>query len=150
MPIISGGGGGSGALSSSLTQKLAAPVTMVNSAQFYDAVSISCAAGTWFVSWQMCFQDIVTTAQSNAYTGRLWDGTTTYSEAEIDSASAINAQGFAWSVAGSALIVLAVTTTLKISGANSHGSSAGQINSDPVSNSSGAHVATQMTGLKVA
>lgn len=126
--------GGGSITSTSAT--IAAPVTIVNASTFYDGPSVSCVAGTWLVVWQMGFSILTTTAQSNQWCGRLWDGTTTYSEQETSTTPAANQQGFGFPVSGNALITLGSTTTLKISGACSHGSSATQINSDPQFSSS--------------
>ena len=129
---------------------LAAPVTIVNSNTYYDGPSASFAAGTWFVWWQMQFDVIVATVQSYEFTGRLWDGTTTYSEAQQDSVPSADTTGFAFAVCGVALITLGSTTTLKLSGACIRAFSASRIASDPTQNSSGSHVATQLRGLRVA
>lgn len=128
-----------------------ADATIVNANTATDATgcSASFAAGTWLCTWQMTFQVIVATAQAYQHTGRLWDGTTTYSEAQVDCTPAASANGFSFCCAGSALIVLGGTTTLKLTGYSIRGSSASKIAREVSQNSATSHFPTRLVGVKV-
>lgn len=86
---------------------LAADVTMTTSGTFYDGPSVSLAAGTWLVVGSVIVykSGAIVTA-----TGKLWDGTTVESSTQGTSA---NGKPVQLSLFG--ILVLAATTTIKIS-----------------------------------
>lgn len=129
-----------------------ADATIVNANTATDATgcSASFGAGTWLITWQMTFQVIVATAQAYQHTGRLWDGTTTYSESQVDCTPAASASGFSFQAGGTALVVLGSTTTLKLTGFSIRGSSASKIAREVNQNSATSHFATRMVGVQVA
>lgn len=179
-PVISGGGtGGGGAISGvSITGTAAAgfvplassasagtwsypslttaqasitsPVTIVTAGTFVDGPSITIVAGTWLIAWKILFQVIVTTSQSYAFTGRLWDGTTVYDEGETSFPNAIASLGWSTTYASTHIVTLGAGATLKISGTTNHSSSSAQLSSDPPDSSGATHTATTITGVRLA
>lgn len=130
---------------SSVDYTIGADVTMTNASQWYDGPSGNFVAGTWFIVWKILFKTAVTT-QTEAYSGRLWDGSVVYDEtgAGFPSLAANNNI----MCQGQALVTLAAVTTLKISG---NAARAGQIlAADVQDNSATTHTASRLTGLKIA
>jgi len=99
---------------------------------YSDAVSFSLVAGTWMIAGNATVESPNNTAQRVTY--KLWDGTTVYQAGE----AACNAMGGSTkgyvSVPVSGLIVLAGTTTIKISVAST---AASLIKATPGDNSTG-------------
>lgn len=92
MTSQSGSGGASGTAGGALTGTypspsisngaavLAAPVTMTNANQFYDAVTLNLAAGTWLLLGKAQY---VTGGAAGTMTARLTDGTTTFGNSSV-------------------------------------------------------------------
>lgn len=135
---------------SSVDATLSGDVTIVNANTFYDGPSASLVAGTWLIVWKVLFQVLVTTAQTEFFTAKLWDGTTIYDEMEVGDDHSANLQNAMYPVGGLALVTLASTKTMKVSGASVRGSSGGKLARDVSDNSGTSHTATRMTAIKIA
>lgn len=138
---ISGGGGGS---LSSVDAVLSADVTMTTALTYYDGPSASFAAGTWFIVWKVSVT--APSAAAQAYTARLWDGTTVYDESEEDIANPGSGGETCWG--GVAVVVLGSTATLKISATSARNTTI--MKRDVIQASASSHSATRLSGVKIA
>jgi hypothetical protein len=141
--------GTSGALEA-IDVVLPADVTMVNANTFYDGPSAQFASGIWLICWKMLFVGIASSINSNAFTGRLWDGTTIYDEEEVDDISTADSNGWAFGASSVAVVRLASPTLLKLSGATVRGTSTSKISRDVPTNSGSSHTATRLSAIKIA
>lgn len=137
------GTGGGGASVATVDATLSGDVTMTTANTFYDGPSASFAAGTWLIVWAALFETAGTT--THQYTAKLWDGSTVYDEKQNDAINTNNGHGVL--VNGQAIVTLGGTTTLKVSGADTHNSQ--KMLRDPNANSSGNHTASRLVGYKV-
>ena len=135
--VTGSGGSGGGALTTA-TASLSADVAIGTPNTYVDGVSISLGVGTWLV--------MATASLSGAgiqiITAKLWDGTTVYAS----SSEAIAGAGYAASIAISAVIVVAATTTYKMSVANNQ--STGTLTAAAPANGAGNN-ATRINAVKV-
>ena len=131
---------------------LGADVTMVSATTFYDGPSGSFAAGTWLVLAQTMVKVTVTTSQTYAWQGKLWDGTNIYSESFENSRAAGNMQNWAFHLNTMvAVVTLGGTTTLKTSVQCNRGSSASAIaRTETGLFAGGLNVGSRITGYRLA
>lgn len=130
---------------SSFTEVMGADLTQTNANQYYDAVSHSCAAGTWL--FQAKAHWLTSGSVSHVYTARIWDGTTTYDEGE----AIITTNNDGWVIPSGplfAVVVLGSTTTIKLSTADLRAGQVALRNID--TNSASSHTATKLVGIKIA
>ncbi len=146
---ITGANLGASLALSKIDATLSGDVTMVNANTFYDGPSASFAIGVWMINWKAMIEVIVGTAQSYWWTGRLWDGTTTYDEAEITLSQSVSQNGWSFEVTGFAIVTLAGSATLKVSVAPGRGSSASKLLRDVVDNPATSHTATRLSAIKI-
>lgn len=94
---------------------VAADVTMTTAGTYYDGPSLSLAAGTWLLVGAV--QILAVTNAARTFQAKLWDGTTTISNAvwQVDGTAAAG-QG---TLALSAIVAPGSTTTYKISATSS-------------------------------
>jgi hypothetical protein len=108
------GAAGSGGTITTAEADLGGDVTMTNANQYYDGPSVSLAAGTWFITGTLTVR---AGAANCVLTAQLWDGTTTESSSETRMATS----GAQYTISLSGIIVLAGTTTVKLSAASTAG-----------------------------
>ena len=124
---------------------LTADVSSTGSANtFVDGPSVSLTAGTWHVTWKCNIAGIVA---APVVTVKLWDGTTTWDAQGQYCSNTGNQHVFA----GSAIVVLAATTTVKLSFAynTSGGTEGARMDATPDLNSPG-NYASGINAVKVA
>ena len=144
-PIISGGGSSGGTSLTTVDAHLTADVPLTSGA-YVDGTSASFAAGTWLIVYKcVC---ALSGAQEEEYTARLWDGTTIYDESQNDVQTTAPSAGDVCEVTGLAVVVLAATTTLKVSVRADHASQV--LKQDVTAGSGSSHTATRLSGVKVA
>lgn len=125
---------------------LGADVAMTNSNQFYDGPSASFAAGTWMV-WYKAIIRPSAASNTHDYTVRLWDGTNIYDETDNSTPAAATVTTGV-EVFGVAVVVLASTTTLKVSAADIR--TGCTLARDVFNNSGASHTATRLSAVKIA
>jgi hypothetical protein len=118
---------------------LAADAAMASANTFYDGPNTGSLTGTYLVTAHIT---ALAGAANQTLTARLWDGTTSYAEA-----SALGGAAIGVTLSVSAVVTLSAQT-LKISVASTN--AGGTIKADPTSNSSGAHVATRISYVRIA
>lgn len=128
----------------SQSASLAADVQLPTSNTFVDGPSLSLAAGTWLVTAQATFQRNATTAVH--WLARVTNGTAHYASSQAYKPSV---SGHTASLALSAIVTLAATTTVKIQGATSAGSSTSLMKAATPAAGSGNN-ATQINAVKIA
>lgn len=129
----------------SFQEILGADVTMTNANQYYDALTHSCVAGTWLFIGRIVF--LTSGTNTHSYTARIWDGTTTWDEANIGSIG-LTANGWPFIIPMQAVVTLGSTTTVKLSGVGTRASQV--IQRDVPDNGSSNHTYTKLVGIKVA
>lgn len=131
---------------------LGGDVTMVNATTFYDGPSGSFGAGTWLVMAQTMIKVTATTSQTYGWLGKLWDGTTVYSEAFEGARTAANYTNWAFHLnTMCAIITLGSTTTLKVSVECNRGSSASAIaRTETGLFANGYNLGSRITGYRLA
>ncbi len=148
---ITGANLGASIALSTVDAVLGGDVTIVSANTFVDGPSASFVAGVWLIVWKLQVVPIVNTTTQYFWTAKLWDGTTVYDESEMSFGgfTAANQNGWPTQLKGQALVTLGSTTTLKVSAAEGHGSSASKIARDVPDNGSSSHKASRMTGVKI-
>jgi hypothetical protein len=101
---------GSPVLTSS-SADLGSSVAMTNANQFYDGVTISLAAGTWFIVATCTVNDATGTGGNTTF--KLWDGTTA-----VSSTAATEVTSGVQTATLAGVVVLGGTTTYKMSAAS--------------------------------
>lgn len=131
-------------VSASVSSQTAVPganVAMASANTYYDATSLSLVAGTYLVMGQI---ELASVSANNSFTGRIWDGTTKYSEGQIF----ISLATLYGQIILHTIITLASTTTIKLSAQSINSSDTMYINPGNGSGASG--TATRLTALKIA
>jgi hypothetical protein len=124
----------------SQSANLASNVTMTSANTYYDSVSISLAAGTWYIVAQTSIED--GGGNGGRKTAKLWDGTTVSS-----SLDGTQPTGSTVALTLSAIVVPTTTTTYKVSVAASQGSQT--ILATASTNGAGANV-SHISAVKIA
>ena len=143
LTVVSGVPSWATAAGGSLTSQsanLASNVTMTSANTYYDSVSISLAAGTWYIVAQTSIED--GGGNGGRKTAKLWDGTTVTSS--LDSTQPT---GGTIGMTLSGIVVPATTTTYKVSVAGSQGSQT--ILATATTNGAGANV-SHISAIKIA
>ena len=111
---------------------------------FVDGPSVSLVAGTWFIVGHLL---VAQSAVTTRVTGRLWDGTTIYDEAESEPTGSSGTDVL--QLAFCAIVTLVSTTTLKLSAAVVNLGTSPAIKANPVDNSGASNRASQIVAVKV-
>lgn len=127
---------------------LSADVSMTTggSSTWYDGPSASFGVGTWLVMYKALFAS-GTTGQVNEYAARLWDGTTVYDQTSSSGQATVGSGTLPMEVSGFAIVTLAATTTLKVSGTAIRASAT--MKRDTVDPAGTEHKATRLVGVKL-
>src|SRR5579859_1335289 len=125
--------------STTVTNSLAADVTMTNANQFYDGPSVVVGPGNWLLVGQVVTTDTGGTSTASA---KLWDGTTNFAS----SGSGILASSYVTLPVSAFVTTTAASTTFKISVANT---SAGRAIKAALPNNAAGNTASTLTAVSV-
>lgn len=123
-----------------LQNAIAANVPFTVGGTFVDGPAVTLTPGTWFLSGTVTMYSA--TVATHQFVAKLWDGTTVYASSQLTGTDSQIS-----SISLQAVVVVTVSTALKISAANSNAN--GNLLAATVNSPSGNH-ASRLTALKIA